>query len=136
MGRPGSGGGGGASIFTSSIIGDGTFGASIYIDLGLIPSGQKTWFGAGQFASPDKTSTFELRTNIASQGSGSDANTLILGAINAGARSGTVTKDFYKNGSLHTVSALGSGVERIWLKIKSKTAASGSYYFLITHTVE
>lgn len=136
MGKPSTGGGGGSNLFTSNQTGDGTFGTSLYIDLGVIPTGFKTWFGTGQYASPDKSATFELRTNIASQSTGTDSNTTILGSISAGPRTGTVTADYYKNGRLHTASVIGSGVEKCWLKIKSKSGTLGSYFYSINYTTE
>lgn len=131
-------GGGGSSLFTSNLTGPPpgplTIGADTWINLGAIPTGSKIWFGSGQYASPDKSSTFEIRTNNTGQSAGTDAATALLGSISASARSGTVTQDYYKNGSLNTVTVTGTGVERFWLRIKSKSGSAGSYFYSINYT--
>jgi len=138
MGKPGSsggGGGGGGTIFTSNITKSGSYGSADYIDFGAITIGSKFWFGTCQFASPDKSGTFEVRTNLAGKSTGTDADTILHGSISAGSRTGTVTLDLYKSGTLITQSVLSTGVERVWIKAKSKTASAGSYYASINYTL-
>jgi hypothetical protein len=139
-GGGGGGGGGGASLFTTSIIGPPpgplTVGLVEYISLATIPTGSKIWFGSGQFGSPDKSITFELRTNTTGNSAGTDGATLLLASIAASPRSGTVNADYYKNGSLHTVSVVGTGVEKAWLKLKSKSSTAGSFLYTINYTLE
>lgn len=132
----GGSGGGGANLFTTNQTKDGTYGASLYIDFGLIPTGNKIWIGSCQFASPDKAGTFEVRTNTSGQSSGTDGATSLLGSVSASTRSGTVNLDLYKNGSLHTVTALGTGVEKLWIKAKSKSSTVTSYYASVNYTLE
>jgi len=137
--KPSSGGSGsssGGNIFTSNISKSGSYDADDYIDCGIIPSGYRIWFGLCQFASPDKSGTFEIRTNKATKNSGNDTDTTLLGSISANTRSGTVNLDLYKNGSLHIVSVLGTGVEKIWVKAKSKSASLGSYYAIVNYILE
>lgn len=136
MARPSGGGGGTASIFTTNKTGDGAVGTSLYIDLGLISTGFKVWYGTLQATSPDKSVTFEVRTSNVGKSAGTDADTTLLASIAASTRSGTVVLDMYKNGTLHTVSTLGSGIERFWIKLKSKTATAGSYLYSMNYTVE
>lgn len=126
----------GGSTFTTNQTKSGAYGSSLYIDYGLIPTGKKIWFGLCQFASPDKSGTFELRTNLAGQSTGTDAATKLLGSISAGATSGTVNLDMYKSNTLHTVSVIGTGVEKIWVKAKAKSSTSGSYYAALNYTTE
>lgn len=136
MGRPSSGGSSGGSIFTSNITKSGDYGSSSYIDFGLIPVGYKIWLGLCQFASSDKSGTFEIRTNKVGTSAGNDTDTTLIGSISAGPRSGTVNLDLYKNASLHTVSVIGSGTEKIWVKAKSKSGALGAYYASLNYTLE
>jgi hypothetical protein len=126
----------GGSIFTTNQTKSGSYGSALYIDFGLIPTGLKIWFGLCQFASPDKSGAFEVRTNLVGQSVGTDAATKLLGSISASASSGTVSLDLYKNNTLHTLSSLGAGIEKIWIKAKAKSSTSGSYYAAINYTTE
>jgi len=129
------GGGGGSSIFTSNVTGDGSVAIEAWVQLVSVPVGKKIWFGTGQYSSPDKSITFELRVNTTGQSAGSDGATLLLASTAVSARSGTVTADYYKNGRLHLVSPVGTGVEKCWLKLKSKGSA-GSYLYSVNFTEE
>jgi hypothetical protein len=136
MGKVSSGGSSGGIIFTSNITKSGTYGSADYIDFGIIPVGYQIWFGVCQIASPDKSGTFEIRTNKTSKNLGNDTDTTILGSISAGTRSGTVNLDLYKNETLHIVSVVGTGIEKIWVKAKSKTSSAGSYYISVNYILE
>lgn len=139
MGKPGSGSGG-STIFTTKISGPPpgtlTTPAEQWIDLGLIPTGYRCWFGNGQYGSPDKSTTFELRTNTTGQSAATTAATLLLGSIVASTRSGTVIQDYYKSNTLHTVSVYGAGVEKFYLRLVSKTSTLGSYLYTLSYTLE
>ena len=128
------------SLFTSNFSGpppgDLTVGAEHWINLGLIPSGQRLWFGNAQYTSPDKSITFELRSNLTGQSAGTLAATSLLDAASVAPRSGTVTRDMYRKGRLHIVSVVGTGVEKCWLRLKSKSGAAGSYLYSINYTNE
>lgn len=143
MGKPSAGGGGGGSgslIFTTKIVGPPpgplTVGLSAYIDLGTIPVGAKIWFGSGQYGSPDKSVTFEIRTNLVGLSAGDAASTKLLASIAAGPRTGTVNADYYKSGTLHIVSVVGTGVEKFWLALKSKSSTAGSFFYSVNYTLE
>ena len=131
-----SGGGSSNSIFVTNSVGDGLVGLSLYVDLGVIPSGQRIWFGNLQATSPDKSITFEVRTSNAGKSAGSDADTTLKASISASIRGGTVVLDMYKNNTLHTVSVLGTGTEHFWIKLKSKSSTPGSYLFSLNYTLE
>lgn len=140
MGRASSGTFAGGSIFTTNITGPTpgplTSGSLDWIDLGVIPSGKKVWFGLGQYTSPDKAITFELRTNLVTKSAGTDADTLLLASCIASTRSGVVKSDYYKSNTLHIVSTLGSGIEHWWLKLKSKSGTQANYLYSINYTLE
>jgi hypothetical protein len=139
MGKSG-GSGGGSSIFTTNITGPppgpSTVGADAYISLGTIPTGQRVWFGSAQYASPDKSITFEVRTNNIGQSTGSDSATSLLASTAVVPRSGLLNVDYYKKGQLHITSVTGTGVESFWLRLKSKSGAVGEYFFSMNYTVE
>ena len=135
MGKPVGSGGGGNNLFTSNVNGDANVGTTFWIDLGLIPNGKKIFIGNATYTSPDKSVTFEIRSNLASQDSGADGTTLKLISSAVSPRKGTVSFDFYKNGRLHLVSTLSSGNEKWWLKLVSK-GATGSVLYSINYTTE
>ena len=135
MGKPSGGGGGSSTIFTTNQSNSGTVGASLYVDLGVIPSGKKIWFGTLQASGPDKALTWEVRTNNLTKSAGTDADTTLLASIASTTR-GTTTLDMYKSGTLHIVSVLGSGTEHFWLKIKAKSSTAGSYLYSLNYTTE
>jgi hypothetical protein len=141
MPKPGGGGGGGgANLFSTNQTGPPpgplTAGSSEFIDLGLIPTGKTIWFGSGQYASPDKSISFEIRTNTAGQSAGSEAATILLAATAVSPRAGLVTADYYRKGRLHITSVIGSGVEHFWLRLKAKSGSAAGYYFSTNYTTE
>lgn len=137
MGRPagGGGGGGGTAIFNLVLTGSGTVGTSAWIDLGAIPTGYDYWIGQVTYTSIDKTVTFELRTNTSGQAGGSDANTTVLDTVTLRAGA-SATRDLYKNGSLHTKTVVGTGVEHWWIKMTSKSGTAGSYTYKAIYAQE
>lgn len=137
---PKAGGGGGASFFTTKIIGPPpgplTVGLDLWIDLGIIPVGKRIWYGSLQGGSPYKTTTFEVRSNLATKSTGTLADTTLHGSIAASTRSGTVNLDMYKSGTLHVVSTYSTGVERFWLHLISKTSTATDYLYTLNYTTE
>jgi len=136
----GKSGGGVTPIFDQYVFGpppgDVTIGNEGWAEIASIPSGQNLWFGAGEYTSPDKSFTFELRTNLVGESQGTLAATKLLFSTAVSPRKGTVRTDMYKNGRLHTVSVIGTGVEKCWLRIKSKSGTQASYLYVVTWTVE
>lgn len=129
-----------AALFDLSINGpppgDATVGTLHWIDLGVIPIGKRLFFGSTQYLSPDKSITFELRTNNLNESTGADSTTKLLASASVSIRAGLVTSDLYRKGRLHIVTVLGTGTERCWLKLKSKSGSAGSYMFTINYTLE
>ena len=133
MGRPT--GGGVTGVFNTTATNSGTVGMELWIDLGLIPLGQKIWIGLVAWTSVDKVLGFELRPNIATKSTGTIANTTLIAT--ASLRAGTSkTSDLYKAGALHTVTTIGTGVEHWWLRLYSKSSTLGSYLSKISYTLE
>lgn len=113
-----------------------TVGSELWIDLGSISTGLRIWFGSAQYTSPDKSVTFELRTNNTGQSAGTLAATTLLSSSAVSVRSGTVTNDMYRKGRLHIVSVYGTGTEHFWLRLKSKSGSAGGYLYSINYTTE
>lgn len=138
VGKPSSGGG--SSLFSLSIYGpppgNATTGSEQWINLGVIPSGQRFWFGSAVYTSTDKAITFELRTNLITKSASTIADTALLGATAVSTRTQTTQADYYKNGSLHITSVIGTGVEHAWLRLISKSSTATSYLFTINYRIE
>ena len=134
MGKPS--GGGTTSIFTLKKTGSGNVTAETWFDLGVIDSGFDWWVGSAQYSSPSKTTTFELRTNLATKSSGSTTDTQIMSTASASKRTGTVTVDMYKSGLLHTATVVGSGVEKMWIRCTSATATAFSCSYTVNYLKE
>ena len=123
-----------AVLFDKTVSGSGSNGATLWIDLGLIPSGfdfrigQWTVYGA-------KTETFYLYTNTIGKSASGTTNCTLLAQIapKAGA---TTTQDLYKNGSLYTKTVLSTGVEHWWLYISSKSSTAAAYNYKVLYMQE
>ena len=126
------------AIFTSQFSGSGTTPAESWVSLGTIPTGFKIWLGNISYTTPDKGITFELRTNLATKSLGSTAETRILDTVSLTAKSTSTARyrDLYKAGALHTVTVLGTGVEKLWLRMVSKSSTAGRYTYLANYTLE
>jgi hypothetical protein len=128
------------SVFSSYVSGPppggATTGSNQWIDLGPIPTGLRVWFGNGSYLSPDKSITFEVRTNNIGSSAGSDAATTLVASTSVSPRSGAVVSDYYRKGRLHLTSVYSTGVEHFWLHLKSKSGSAGSYLYTINYTTE
>ena len=128
------------TVFSSNISGpppgNATTGYEQWINLATIPTGSKMWIGNARYTSPDKSITFELRTNTATNSVGTLAATSLLNSVAVSAKSGNLLVDLYKNGRLHIASVSGTGVECLWLRLVSKSNTAGSYLFNINYTTE
>ena len=112
----------------------GSNGASIWIDLGLIPTGFDFWIGNWTVYGA-KANSFYLYTNLTGKSTAVAANCKLLASISA--RTGvTVTQDLYKNGTLHTMTTKGTGVERWWIRIASKSSTLANYNCKVVYTQE
>lgn len=116
--------------------GNATTGTDQWINLGLIPTGNRVWIGNARYASPDKSITFELRTNALGKSLSGTANTTLLDTVAVSPKNGTLLRDLYKNGRLHIATVRGTGVENWWLRLVSKSGTAGSYLFSINYTLE
>jgi hypothetical protein len=125
-----------ASLFTSNKTGTVSVGASLWVDLGLIPTGFKIWIGTGQYTSPGKSITMSLRTNMSTKSTGTTTTTTQLDTASVSPKSKTITRDLYKSGTLHTVTAVGTGVEHWWLYLTSKSSTLADFLYSIYYTTE
>lgn len=119
-------------IFEEVLSGTRTLTSELWVDLGLIPTGQQHWFGYATYIAETKYFTFELRTNKTGKSAATVADTTLhdFGAANQD----SVDRDFFQFGNVLASSVVGTGVERSWLRIRSNTGASGDASYIIYMT--
>lgn len=122
------------TLFDQTTTGSGTNGSSIWIDLGLIPSGYRKFIGSWTVYGA-KADSFYLYTNKTGKSTSlaTDCTLIASCAIKAGA---TVTQDLYKRGTLHTVTVYGTGVEHWWINITSKSSTAAAFNYKVISTTE
>lgn len=101
-----------------------------------IPSGKQLWLGFASFGSDDKALTFEVRPNTAGQSTGTTGNTTLKSIVTVpSGESRDVDFDFFGNISvLAPVSAASTGVEKLWLRVRSGSVAASTFYYIIYFT--
>lgn len=102
-----------------------------------IPSGAQVWVGYVTCISQDKNATFELRPNLPNKSIGSAIDTQLRGFVTVPVGESR-DMDLYYYGAIVTlapVTSVSTGVEKLWLRIKSTSAASATYEFIIYYTV-
>ena len=110
--------------------GTATYGASLWIDLGLIPTGYKLWIGSRTYTSSYKPGTFTLRTNKATKSAGNTTDTVALDAWTSSTKAKSSTKDLSMLG-IYTV--VGTGVEHWWLQLAAKSSTAAAYSFILNY---
>lgn len=107
-----------------------------WYDLCTIPSGKKLWIGFGSFFPWDKTMTFELRGNKPGQSVGTLAATDRIDVAGAPTQNPALM-DVFKNGNVAQktapMSALSTGVEKLWLRVVSNTNAAGAFDYQLDY---
>jgi hypothetical protein len=111
--------------------GTATYGASLWIDLGLIPTGTCKWIGSRTYTSAYKPGTFELRTNKATKSAGNLTDTTLLDTWTSSTKVKSNTKSL---APLNVKTVVSSGVEHWWLYLKAKSATAQPYSYSIDYT--
>lgn len=140
MGKPGSGGGGTKTNFDQSLFGPPpgplTLTTEAWVQIAAIPTGSRLWLGNARLTSPDKSLSFNFRTNNIGSSSGTLNTTSSLYSASVSSTKGTVNVDMYKSGRLHIATVVGTGSEKLWLYIKGKGGSQASYLYDVYWTVE
>jgi hypothetical protein len=123
-----------AVLFNVTISNSGSVGTEAWVDLGTITTGKEFWIGKAIYTSINKVAIFELRTNNIGQSTGTTANTKLLDTASVKTGS-SLTRDLYKNGSLHITTVLSTGIEKLWLRVLTKNAIAGTYQYSVSYTV-
>lgn len=103
----------------------------------VIPSGNQIWIAYITCISQDKNATFELRPNKTTKSAGTTGDTDLRGF--ASVPSGdSKDLDVYYNGAILTLAPVGvvsTGVEKLWLRIKSGSASAATYEYILYCTL-
>lgn len=110
--------------------GTATYGASLWIDLGVIPAGYKIWVGSRTYVSSYKPGTFTLRTNKLTKSAGNTTDTVALDAWTSSTKAKSNTKDLSPYG-IYTV--VGTGVEHWWLQLAAKSSTAQAYSYIFNY---
>lgn len=123
-------------IFEKSFLGSGSLTSELWVDLGVITSGTQLWLGYATYIANDKSLTFELRPNVAGQSTGTVGTTQLRSFASVpGSDSKDVDLYYYGNIILLAPpSSQSTGVEKLWLRIKSGTGAAGTFDYIIYYT--
>ena len=119
-------------IFDKTISGSGTVNQELWVDLGVIPNGKQLLLGYATYIAEDKALQFETRSNIAGQSTGTIGNTT-LHDWTATTTGSSVDRDFYQYGYVNTTTVVSTGVEKLWLRIKSGSAAAGAWDYILRY---
>lgn len=121
-------------IFELIKYGNGSVGKELWVDLGLIPTGQKIWLGYATWVAEDKDLIFCLRSNLTGLSAGDEASTQLhdYASSQGGA---SVDRDYCHSGYVDTMSTQGTGVEHWWLRARSVSQTSGNFDYIIYYTI-
>lgn len=101
-----------------------------------IPAGKRIWIGFLVVISEDKKTTFELRSNLTGQSTPSVGATQLRGFV-AVPEGESREIDLFYNGaiiSLAPVTTDSTGVEKLWLRMRSQTQTSSTFDFIFYYT--
>lgn len=133
-------------IFEKMSLGSVTFsGSETWVDLtsfgpnvnSPIPNGQQIWIAFITCIAQDKAATFELRPNLPTKSLGNITDTQLRGFVSV-ASGESQDLDLYYNGAIATlapVSTASSGVEKLWLRIKSGSNAAATFEFILYYSL-
>ena len=122
-------------IFDTVISGNGTVNSDIWVNLCAVPTGKAILLGYSTYISEDKNILVETRSNLSTKSAGTLVDTVLHD--DTGVTTGAcVDRDFYQFGYVNTLTAVGTGVERLWLHIRSQNAAAGAFDYIIRYTTQ
>ena len=77
---------------------------------------------------------FETRSNVQGKNTNTVSDTQLHDWVSV-AGGFSVDRDFYQNGYINTTTVVGTGVEKVWLRIKSQSQATGFYDYIVRYTI-
>ena len=133
--------------FEKTIIGSGiTVTKDDWYDIGVngpdsaspIPNGQQLWLGYVTFISTDKDLIFELRPNLPTKSAGNATDTQLRAFQSVAAAEGSKETDLYYYGNIITlapVSNSSTGVEKLWLRVRSGSNVVANFNYIVRYTL-
>ena len=102
-----------------------------------IPSGNQIWLGHATFIAEDKGLIFEIRPNLPGESAGDIASTQLRSYDQVpGGESKDVDLNFYGNiATFAPVGVASTGVEKVWLRIRSGSGSVGAYDYLLFYGI-
>lgn len=131
-------------IFDLMSSNEGTLTSEIWVDClafgdnnSPIPSGEQVWLGHATWIAEDKNLIFELRPNLPGKSLGTLAETQLRSYDQVvGGESKDVDLNFYGNiATFAPVAGASTGVEKLWLRIRSGSGSLGAYDYLIFYSL-
>jgi len=108
-----------------------------YGGISPIPTGRQMFLGYVVTIAEDKNLIFEIRPNIIGQSTGTIANTILRGY--AAVQSGLSDPgDLYNNGYVNTlapITGVSTGVEKLWLRVRSGSNVAGAFDFMVYYNL-
>lgn len=103
-----------------------------------IPSGKQIWLGYITLISTDKDLVFEIRPNLPTKSAGNTTDTQLRTFESVSASDGSKELDLYYYGNIMTlapVSGSSTGVEKLWLRVRSNTQTIASFNYIVRYTL-
>ena len=122
-----------SNLFNLIIQGTTSMTNELWVDLGVIPTGTQIMLGYATYTPDGKTITFDLRSNTAGNSTGTTGTTTLHDRVTVRDLNNT-NRDYYQNGRLLTITVNSTGVEKLWLRLTSKSNASADSYWWIYYT--
>lgn len=132
-------------IFEKAFMGSGTVNSETWIDISAaqpdpnspIPSGKQLWLGYATFIADDKSLTFEVRPNLPTKNAGNLTDTQLRGFVQVPGGESRDSDFYYYGGiaSFAPVTAVSTGVEKLWLRVKSGSSSAGTFSYIVYYTI-
>lgn len=132
------------TTFDKIAVGSATFsGTENFVDLLAntadtpIPAGSRIWIGFVTCIAQDKGATFELRPNLPGKSVGNVADTQLRGFTTVPSGD-SKDMDVYYNGNILTLAPVlvpSTGIEKLWMRIKSISSAAATYEYITYYTI-
>lgn len=106
----------------------------LWVDLGIIPNNSQIMLGYATYTPDGKTITFELRSNLLGYSTSTTGTTKLHDRVTVKDLS-VIDRDYYQNGRLQTLTVSSTGIEKLWIRLTSKSNASADAYWWIYYTV-
>lgn len=101
-----------------------------------IPNGIQLWLGYASLVAIDKDLTFEIRPNLPTKSLGTVAETQ-LRSFTAVPKGDSKDVDLYYYGNISTLAPVGvtsTGVEKLWLRVRSGSGVVGDFDYFVYYS--